>query len=278
MIFRAEDVARTERVAALVNAAVVGPVAALAPHLAPSATTVAGGQLVLLGPGLYVNRGLALGLGVEVTTEDLEALEAASAGAGVPAEVEVAPWAHPSLLQRTAERGYRAVSFRSMLLRTLRPPPEPSPSMAPAVTVEEVDDDAALAEWQAVAAEGFGYTTLEERRISDLYVSAVHSSEETVLFIARISGRPVAVASLAVKDEVGIFGGMTTLPSVRGQGLQAELIRFRLAAAVQAGCRIAMSTAAPASASERNLLRCGFSIVGTTVTVRRSDPAERLFP
>ena len=77
------------------------------------------------------------------------------------------------------------------------------------------------------------------------------------------------MASLAVKDEVGILGGMTTLPSARGQGLQGELIRFRLAAATQAGCRIAMSTAAPTSASERNLLRRGFAIAGTTLTVRR---------
>ncbi len=267
MVTSAEDLARIQRSAARVEAHVATPLAELAPHLKPYAAPLAGGQVVLLGPGMYVNRGLAMGLGIEITTEHLEALEARSAAAGVPPEVEVAPWADPSLLERTASRGYRPVGWRSTLLRPL-PQAEQLPTPTK-VTIEEVRDATGLSEWQDTAAEGFGFTTGDERRISDLYVAAVHASGTTHLYLARLCGRAVAVASLAMHEQVGILGGMTTVPSARGQGVQRALIGFRLAAAARAGCRVALSTTAPVGGSERNLLRSGFSIAGTTLTVRR---------
>ena len=269
VIFAADEVARAERLAALADAAVVAPVARLAPDLSPTSFPLCGGQVVLLGPGLYVNRGLALGLGVETTTEDLDLLEASSREVGVEAEVDVTPLAHRSLLQRTAARGYAAVGFRSTLLRPLG-----ADQAAPTgiVTVEEVADDAGLAEWQAAGAAGFGYTSGDERRISDLYTTAISTLEQTHLYVARMAGEPVAVAALTIRDDVGILGGMATVPSARGLGVQTDLIRFRLTAAFDAGCRLAMSTAAPGGASERNLVRGGFSIVYTTLSLRRAAP------
>ena len=267
MIIPVGEIARVERVAGLCNAAVAEPLALLEPRLSPTAMPLAGGHLVLLGPGMYVNRGLALGLGLETTADDLAALEASSRAAGVPAEVEVSPLAHPSLLERTAGRGYRPAGFRSTLLGA---PGTEHPTLADIVTVQEVSDDVGLAEWQAIAAAGFGYTTDDQRRISDLYAIAIHLLEQTRLYLARMGGRPVAVASLTIRDDVAILGGMTTIPFARGRGVQAELIRFRLDAAAKAGCAIAISTAEPGSASERNLLRRGFSVAYTTLTVRRT--------
>ena len=119
------------------------------------------------------------------------------------------------------------------------------------------------------------WTTDEERRISDLYIAAVSRLDQTHLYVARRAGRPVAVASLTILDDAGILGGMTSVPSVRGIGVQTELIRFRLAAASAAGCATARSTAAPGSVSERNLLRSGFSMAYTTLTVRLPDDCAR---
>ena len=267
MIIPVGEIARVERVAALSNAAVAEPLGLLEPGLSPTVMPLAGGHLVLLGPGMYVNRGLALGLGMETTADDLAALEASSGAAGVRAEVEVSPLAHPSLLERTASRGYRPAAFRSTLLGV---PGTEQPSLADVVTVQEISDHSGLTEWQAVAAAGFGYTSDDQRRVSDLYASAIHLLEQTRLYLARMGGRPVAVASLTIRDDVAILGGMTTVPFARGRGIQAELIRLRLGAAAEAGCAVAISTAAPGSASERNLLRRGFSVAYTTLTMRRT--------
>ena len=263
VIISADEAVRVERVAALAEAAVVGPLARLNRHMSPTVLSVAGGQVVLLGPGMFVNRGMALGLGVETTTEDFEALEAASRRAGVPAELEVTPLADPSLLHRAARVGYRPVGFRSTLLRHL---PD-QPTLTEVVMIKEVSDRDGLDQWQATAAEGFGDTTAGDRRISDLHTAALSRLDQTHLYVARRAERPVAVAKLAILDDVAIFGGMTTVPSSRGLGIQTEMIRFRLAAASTAGCTVARSTATPGSVSERNLLRNGFSIAYTTLTM-----------
>ena len=264
MIISADAAVRVERIAALGEAAVVAPLARFGRLLCPAAVPVAGGQVVLLGPGMYVNRGMALGLGMETTTEDLEVLEAASRRAGVPPELEVTPLAEPSLLNRAVAAGYRPVGFRSTLLRHLFD----VPALDGVVTVEEVSERGGLDQWQATAADGFGYTTDDERRISDLYIAAISRLEQTHLYVARRADRPVAVASLTILDDVAILGGMTTVGAARGVGIQTELIRFRLAAASESGCTMARSTAAPGSVSERNLLRNGFSIAYTTLTMR----------
>ena len=265
MIVTSGEAARAERAAALANAEVVGPLARLNPGSSPTTFPMAGGRVVLLGPGMYVNRGLALAFDVEATAEDLDSLEAASRVAGVPAEAEVSPLAHPSLLGAAASRGYRPAGFRSTLLRHLGPEAAPATGI---VDVEEVYDAPGVARWQATAAEGFGFTTDEQRRISDRFTAAISETEQTRLYLARRAGREVATASLAMSDGVAVLGGMTTVPSARGLGIQGELIRFRLGIAGRAGCDTAMATASPGGTSERNLLRAGFSLAYTTLTVR----------
>ncbi len=259
------EVARVERVAARSLVALVEPLGEVDDRLNAMAAPVGGGQLVLLGPGMYVNRALAIGHGVEITDDDLETVEALSERVGVPAEVEVSPRAHPSLMEVAVRRGFQPTGFRTTLLR---PVAQEAPYRMNVVAVEEVRDDRGLALWQEVAAEGFGYTTTEQRRVSDVYTTAVHRLGETRLYIARVGSEPAGVAALTIREQVAILGGMTTLPAARGRGVQTDLIRFRLAAAARGGCDIAMVTAAPGSPSERNLLRNGFSIAATTLMVR----------
>jgi GNAT superfamily N-acetyltransferase len=79
-----------------------------------------------------------------------------------------------------------------------------------------------------------------------------------VIAFDRAEDRPVGAASLTVRDGVATLGGMSTVPSDRGRGVQAALICYRLERAHQLGCVIASSTAATGGDSERNLRRHGF--------------------
>lgn len=264
-----EVVARIERTGALDAAVVVAPLRELDPGLSSTAVPLAGGHLVLLGPGMYVNRGLAMGLGVETTRQDLEAIEELCETTGVPPEIEVCPWAHHSLLEATAERGYRAEWFRNTLICELVA--NSSTTSRGPIAIEKADDPAALALWQDTAAVGFGYTTTEQRRISDLYAAAVHQIDGTVLYLASIDGHVVGAASLTVRDRMATLGGMTTMPSARRQGVQTAMIGFRLAAAVTAGCDLAVTTASPGSGSERNLLHSEFAVTYTKVGLRKAS-------
>lgn len=48
------------------------------------------------------------------------------------------------------------------------------------------------------------------------------------LYLARVEGRPPAAATLFIQDAVGYFADCATVPSFRGRGLHAALLRRRL--------------------------------------------------
>ena len=110
---------------------------------------------MLGGPGLYVNRVLAMGLAGPVAAEDFALLEQRSAVVGVPPSVDVVPTADRSVTELAAARGYRR--------RPVHHDPRPAawfgpgrPRAAdPSITVQRVDAGL-LGEWQEVAAKGFG--------------------------------------------------------------------------------------------------------------------------
>jgi hypothetical protein len=261
-----ELVRRVERTAAGDSAALARALGELEPECRTSVEPLGGGQLVLLGPGMYVNRGVGMGLGVPVTSGDFERLEAACEEMGVPPEVEVCPWAHQSLIEQTAARGYVPVWFRSVLVRRLHF--DEGVSESNRIEIEPVGNGS-LATLQEVSSVGFGYTTTEQRRIGDRFWNAASRVEGVSLFLARIDGEAVGVASLTIRDDMAILGGMSTIPSARRYGVQAALIRYRLAAAATARCDLATTTAAPASISERNLLRAGFNLAYTQLAMRQ---------
>ena len=64
---------------------------------------LAGGWAVLCGPGLYVNRALAVGLAGPVTVDNFALLEERSAAVGVPSAVDVVPTADRSLTELACE-------------------------------------------------------------------------------------------------------------------------------------------------------------------------------
>lgn len=260
-------VRQVERTAADDAVALAGALATVEPGSGSTAVSLAGGQVVLLGPGMFVNRGLGMGLETPMRSEDLTCLERLSERVGVPAEVEVCPWADPSVLRLTAPRGFHPAWFRSTLLRRVEG--GETVTSTHAVIVEQVDDDAGLATWQQIAAAGFGYSTATQRRASDLYASAAFSLPGERLYVASIGDLPVGVAALTVNGGIATLGGMATVPSARRRGVQGVLIRYRLGVAADLGCQLAVSTATPGGDSERNLLRNRFSILYSKLALRR---------
>lgn len=260
-------VARLEHTAALDKAAVAQELSVLDAGLGSTVASIAGGQLVLFGPGMYVNRGLGLGIGVEVSGDDLDILETMSAAAGVAGEIEVCPWADRSLLERTADRDYRLSWFRSVLIQPLAGRC-PGASAAGVVT-SKVVDSAGLAQWQESSALGFDNTGVEARLVSDRYASALSAAAGTQLYLASVDGQAAGAAVLTIRDGLATLAGMSTMPLTRRRGVQTALLAHRLFDAAKAGCDLAMTSAVPGGASERNLLRNGFAIAYTKVGIRR---------
>ena len=114
--------------------------------------------------------------------------------------------------------------------------------------------------WQDVSSAAWEHTTPAARRASDTYAAAAHATdgERLMLAVEADTGRPLGCASLIVRDGLATLGGMSTLPTERGRGVQRALVAERLRLAAVAGCDLATVTAVLGGPSERNLLRLGF--------------------
>lgn len=230
----------------------------------------AGGRLVLCGTGMYVNRALAAGITAPIRPADIEVADQWCRDVGVPLAVDVT-----RLTTGASRRALEAAGIR------------PEPSSATAFTwpvgaaLPDAPDDivirsvsaAALGEWQAASAAGWGHETADARRVSDAFVRAAREvdGDGMVLALDAADGRTLGCASLTVNGGVATLGGMSTLPAERRRGVQAALVRHRLGVALAAGCDIIASSAVTGGASERNLGRLGFQPVLQVTTWRRGE-------
>ena len=235
---------------------------------------LAGGCAVLCGPGLYVNRALAVGLGGPMVGDDFALLEERSAAVGVPPSVDVVPTADRSVTELAAARGYGILRFLTTHIRPLGSDADELP-VDPSIEIERAGGEL-LDVWQAVAAAGFDVGEGAGRRASDAFAKAAAVVDEGGFLLARDArdGRPLGCASVTIRDGLATLGGMTTLPPERGRGVQAALISHRLRLAVAAGCDLAASSTIPANRSERNLARAGFRPLYETVTLAREPLAS----
>jgi hypothetical protein len=96
------------------------------------------------------------------------------------------------------------------------------------------------------------------------FIRAEHAAPGIRRFLAWQEQVPVAAAALSRHGEVAVLGGAATIPAARRSGAQTALLHHRLSQAAAAGARAATVTAAPGSASARNLARAGFTLHSRT--------------
>ena len=265
---------RLERVWAEHALDVAGRLAAMEPTLGTYAGALADGFVVLQGPGMYTNRALALGLLGPVGDHHLDELDELSARVGVPAAVELCPFSDDALGARCAERGMVAGTDVSVL--ACADPAAMALDDDPTIVVAPIAGHE-LALWQQVSAAAWEIGTEAGRRASDAYSAAANATSAETLVLARDAGdgRPLGCATIIVRDGIGSLAGMSTLPAERRHGVQRALVRRRIRLALEAGCTTAAVSAVAGGASERNLVRLGFSPVSTKATFTRPIAGER---
>jgi GNAT superfamily N-acetyltransferase len=220
---------------------------------------VAGGQLVLCGPGLYVNRAISAGIDTDLRAADVGLIVERSAAVGVLAAIEVTPATRPDSISQLHDSGFAHAADDDVtaLVRTLDElPDELGRQGIEVVTIGE----RSIAEWQDVSALGWGHEIESRRHAADTFAAAAYAvdGDGMVIAVDASDGRPLGCASLTLHEEVATLGGMSTIPAERGRGVQAALILHRLGRAKAAGCTIATSTTVVGGDSERNMQRFGF--------------------
>jgi len=243
----------------------------LHPALPVQVEPLAGGYLIYTGDGMPINRAVGLGVHGPVSAVDLDLAEQFYQRRNLPPRIDACPLADGSLLELLNLRGYRLEKFYSVLLYSLSEPalsefgmPESVPAGICVRISQAGPDDAGL--WLKTVAQGFEEMDVPTQATLDILAPNFYTSH-AACFFAWIDGQPAGGGGMYVHEGVAEFGGASTRPEFRRQGVQTALLYARLAAARAQGCDLAMALTSPGSASQRNIERVGFRLAYTKATL-----------
>lgn len=82
-------------------------------------------------------------------------------------------------------------------------------------------------------------------------------------YIAEWNGKPAAIASLYIEEEVAVLAAAATLPTFRERGIHQQLILARMKKARDKGVDVISGQASFASSSQNNMEKCGMKAAYT---------------
>jgi GNAT superfamily N-acetyltransferase len=227
---------------------------------------IAGGYAVYCGPGNPVTQAVGLALQGPISGEEFERLESFYLARNEPVRVETCPLADATLLEQYKARNYHVTEFSNVMALPLDH--APGALSSDSIDIRRANPDE-LDLWVMTVAQGFAENypvTHELLSVMKLFAMG----ENTECYLARITGRVVGGATLAIRGRIGGLFGASTLPEFRNRGVQTALLRARLERAAEAGCTLAVSLAQPGSHSQRNITRFGFQTLYTRVKFERA--------
>jgi GNAT superfamily N-acetyltransferase len=201
---------------------------------------------------------LAVGLRGPVTAAALDALEAHLRPDGTGTrQLELCPFADPTLAALLAQRGYRVHEWQLVWVRAVAD--ELPAAAAPGeLAIRRVAPGEERRYFHAVMA-GF----LETEEVSEeamALLAPTAQARQHELYLAWLGDEPIGGAMLSWADGVAFLSGSGVRPAYRRRGAQAALIRMRLARARALGCELVCSNTLPGTSSRRNMERHGFHV------------------
>jgi GNAT superfamily N-acetyltransferase len=182
----------------------------------------------------------------------------------VPAMFEVLPGLPSSaLMALLAGHGYRQVGFHATFAGPAELPRQPSPG----VEVRQVETEAELAAFSD--AYHLGWANTGPRVPMQPWLRA----EGWRIYLGLCDGEPAGAAILFVWNGIGYLADSAVDPRWRRRGVHRALLDARCADAASAGCTEVYSGAEYLSASCRNMLRKGLSLLMTKSLWRAPAPA-----
>jgi GNAT superfamily N-acetyltransferase len=228
-----------------------------------------GGHLVFVARTAPVGRAHGLGFAGQVTTQDIEHVEDFYFRHEADAQVDVCPFADPSLFQSLNERGFQVAEFNQTLARWITPEERFTPQHGD-LEIRRVKADEGAA-WSRLLAQVF---FAEQAPHFEPFSLPWVTHEHAMCLASFVEGRMVGGAAGLIVPEyrmAGLFGA-ATLPGFRGRGIQTALLQERLRLAQHANCDLAVTLTMPGTSSQRNAERTGFRTAYTKVVVVKRHP------
>ena len=232
---------------------------------------IAGGFAIYCGAGSPVTQAVGLGLDGAVSEGEFDRLEEFYRTRNEAVRVETCPLADASLIRCFGERGYRVTEFSNVMalpLDGVSLSAAGSASPPDGVTIERIGKEHTDL-WTLTVSLGFSENFPVTQEVLDVMKMFAHGSN-VECYLARVDGAVAGGATLALREGVAGLFGASTLPAFRNRGVQTALLKERLARAAAENCDLAVCIAAPGSASQRNVVRLGFSVLYTRVKFERA--------
>jgi Acetyltransferase (GNAT) family len=254
MLFADKELSqRIERTEARITAAFADSRAKISPEGGAEWIEVCGAYAIFDGIESPCTQTFGLGMFGEVTSVDLDKIEAFFKDRNAPILHEVSPLADASVLALLNERGYQPLEYTNIMFQTLDSEVQ-NLSLNPKITTEIIGEDKVLL-WAETSADHADYMK-EFGRISA-------NCEGCYSFLAKLDDKPIATGALFIFDGVAEAAGASTIPEGRKQGAQTALLDARLRFASEKDCDIVVMGALPGSQSQKNAEKNGFRIAYT---------------
>ncbi|MBK5297616.1 MAG: GNAT family N-acetyltransferase [Vicinamibacteria bacterium] len=259
--------ARIDRAEMRLSLSIAETVASRTPGARVLVSPIAGGHAIFAGTGSPANKAIGIGFGAAIDEAALEAIEHAWADRGQPVRFELSTLADPSLVPTLTARGYRLTGFENVLARAVTVDDRAPDVNGMSIRVLPQDQ---WRPWMNVALDGFatpdgsapGEESFPREALEGMFADFA-STPGFQRYLLHVEGEPAGAASLRIDDGLAQLCGAATLPQFRRRGIQAALLRWRLADAREAGCALAVVTTQPGSKSQANAMRQGFALLYT---------------
>ena len=244
---------------------------------------IGGTSAVYGGPGQPYNKIIGLGF-APFDEAALAAIEAKYDRRGAEIRVEQATLADPSVAASLTRRGYELIGYENVLGLELTAAVHDALARACQADAGHGLQVTAAGEherplWIETVSEAFVHpdtfdgpppTETFGRDAIEQVFSDFGATPGVTLYLARRDGAVAGGGSLRIADGLAQLAGAATLPAHRRRGVQSALLRARLLDAANRGCDLAVVTTEPASKSQENVQRAGFTLLyPRAILVRR---------
>lgn len=264
---------RLELADAEVTARYARAYAELFPGSGATVRTLSSGCVSFAGSRSPLSRAVGLGMAHPVTEADLDTVEEFFWYRGSRAIIDVCPFADDSLVEIIGRRNYKIFHFLNLFVTEVSKNGPSHLAPIPHISISQVDRSSVEdgETWALTVARGFA--GMDDGTPPDLDIfRCMFRTEGTLCFLAKVDGKVAGGGALKIVDHTAMLSTAATLPSFRKHGVQSGLLRARLQAAATAGCDLATVMINPGNPSHRNIVRAGFSMAYTRITLVRSDP------
>ncbi len=234
----------------------------LDPSVGAEGMEIGGGLLAFTGVDSPLSQAIGVGTSRPITEDDVDLITSFYESRGTTPRVYVTPLADPTLARTLVATGYAPTEYENVLAA--------GDLEAHAQRDDRIVVASDLQTWARASAQAF--TDREQLEPGEDFTALVIASSKGVTPLeVREENAVVATAAMDVCGEcAGLFTG-STMPAFRNRGWQLAMIRDRIARARDAGVRLLRAAAKPASVSERNFRRCGFTTLYTRVLWERKQ-------